>query len=62
MKWGSIESKIMRKFIQNDLKLLNNTLWWNIRPTLGSSISGTKCDRDIHFFAERRGQSDCIEV
>ncbi len=33
------------------------------RPTLGSSISGTKCDRDKPIVsAERGGQSDCVEV
>ncbi len=33
------------------------------RLTLGLSISGTKCDRDKPiFFAERGGQSDCVEV
>ncbi len=28
------------------LKSVNNTFWGNVRPTLGPSISGTKCDRD----------------
>ncbi len=33
------------------------------RPTLGPSISGTKCDRDNPIFStERGGQSDCVEV
>ncbi len=33
------------------------------RPTLGPSISETKCDRDKpSFSAERGGQSDCVEV
>ncbi len=33
------------------------------RPTLGISISGSKCHRDkIDFSAERVGQSDCAEV
>ncbi len=32
-------------------------------PTLGSSISGTKCDRDKQISsAERRGPSDCDEA
>ncbi len=32
-------------------------------PTLGPSISGTKCDRDNPIFsAEKGGQSDCVEV
>ncbi len=63
MKKGSIGSKIKGILIQNTLHLLNNTLWWNIRPTLGPTISGTKCDRDKQIFsAERGGQSDCVEV
>ncbi len=53
-KWG--DKKILnhwkrdwksrRKFIQNTLNLLHSTFWWKNRPTLGLSISGTKCDRD----------------
>ncbi len=40
-----------------------NTFCWKIRPTLGPSISGTKCDRDkLIFSAEREGQSDFAEV
>ncbi len=61
-KRGSIGSKIKRKFIQNALNLLNNTLWWTIRPSLGPSISRTKYDRDKQILsAERDGQSDCVE-
>ncbi len=45
------------------LKLLNNTFWCKIRPTLGPSISGTRYDRDKPIFsAERGGQSDGVEV
>ncbi len=39
------------KLIQNASKLLNDTFWWNIIPTLGPSISGTKCDRDNPIFS-----------
>ncbi len=43
--------------------MLNNTFWWKITPTLGPSISGTKCDRDKPIFsAEKGGQSDCVKV
>ncbi len=63
MKKGLIGSKIKGKLIQNALNLLNNTLWWNIRPTLGPSITGTKCDRDKQIFStEGGGQSVCVEV
>ncbi len=63
MKKGSIGSKIKGILTQNVSNLLNNTLCWTIRPTLGPSTSGTKCDRDKHIFsAERVGQSDCVEV
>ncbi len=44
-------------------KQLNNIFWWKIRPTLGPSVSGTKCDIDKPFFsAEKRGQSDSDEA
>ncbi len=49
--------------MQNALNLLNNTFWWKIKPNLGPSISETKSDRDKPIFtAERRDQSDCVEV
>ncbi len=51
MKKGSIGSKVKGKLIENALNLLNNTFWWKIRPTLGTSISGTKCDRDKPIFS-----------
>ncbi len=55
-KWGQLDRKSSRKLIQNAYKLLNNTFWWNIRPTLGPGISGTKCDRDkLIFFCKSRG-------
>ncbi len=54
---------LRRKLKRNALKLLNNTFWWKIRPTLGLNISGTKCDRDkLIFSAEKGGQSDCEEA
>ncbi len=35
--------------------MLNNTFWRNIRPTLGPSISGTKCDRGkLIFFCRKK--------
>ncbi len=34
------------------INLLNNTYWWNIRPTLDPSISGTKCDTDKPIFLQ----------
>ncbi len=64
-KGGQLDWISRRKFIQNAWykKLLNNTFWWKIRPTLGPSISGTKCDRDKpNFTAERGHQSNCVEV
>ncbi len=43
--------------------MLNKALWWKIRPTLGPSISGSKCDRDKPILsAERGGQSDDDEA
>ncbi len=45
--------------------MLNNTFWWNVRPTLGLSISGTKCDhdRDKPIFSSKRGSElDCVEA
>ncbi len=34
-----------------------------MRPNLGPSISGTKCDRDKPIFSPKGGgQSDCVEV
>ncbi len=30
------------------------TFWWNIIPTLGLCISGTKCDRDKLIFSAER--------
>ncbi len=58
-KGVQLDRKSRRKLIQNASKLLDNTFWWNIRPTLGSSISGTKCDRGkLIFSAERGCQSD----
>ncbi len=48
---------------QNAYKLFNNTLCWKIRPTLGPSISDTKCDRDkLLIFFRKRGQSDRDEA
>ncbi len=52
-KRGSIGSKIKRIFIQNALNLLNNTLWWNITPTLGHSIYRTKYDREKLIFLQK---------
>ncbi len=61
-KRGSIGSQIKGKLVQNALNLLHNTFWWNIRPNVGPSISGTKCDRGKPIFsAEREDQSDCVE-
>ncbi len=43
--------------------MLPNTFWWQIKPTLGPSISRTKCDRDNPFFSAEIGdQSDCVEL
>ncbi len=62
-KGGQLHKKLKVKWIQNALNLLNNTFWWNIRPYLGPSICGTKCDRDkLIIFCRKRGQSDCVEV
>ncbi len=45
------------------IKLLNNRFWWKIKPDLGSSISGSKCDRNKPFFSVERGdQSDHDEA
>ncbi len=52
-KGGQLDWKSRRKLIQNAYNLLNNTFWWNIRPTLGPSISGTK-DKPI-FFLQKQG-------
>ncbi len=49
-----LDWKSRRKLIQNALNLLNSTFEWNNRPTLGPSISGTKCDRDKLFFSAER--------
>ncbi len=46
IKKGSIGSQIKGQLIQSAENLLNNTFWWKIRPTLGPSIYGTKCDTD----------------
>ncbi len=65
-KGGQLDWKLSRKFIQrcqNALNLLNNTFWWNIRPTLDPTISGTTCDSaKLIFSAERGGQTDCVGV
>ncbi len=37
--------------------LLNNTFLWKSRLTLGSSIFGTKCDRDKPIFFYRKRES-----
>ncbi len=50
-KRGTIRSKIMGKLIQNALNLLNNTFWWNVRPTFGPSISGW----DKPIFLQKEG-------
>ncbi len=42
VNWIENEGKIDT----NAWNLLNNTFGWKITPTLGPSISGTKCDRD----------------
>ncbi len=63
IKKGPIGSKIKEKIDTKCLKLLNNTFWWQIRPTLGPCISRTKCDRDKPIFsAQRVGQSDRDEA
>ncbi len=56
----SIDRKSRWKFIQ----MLKNsqiihTFWWKIRPTLGPSISGTKCDKDKPIFFYRKRGSFC---
>ncbi len=35
------------------LKILNNTFWGKIRPTLGPSISVTKYDRDKLIYLQK---------
>ncbi len=67
LKWGVNRSKInekgsqlvrklRRNLIQNaKKKLLNNTFWWKFRPTLGPSISETKCERDKPIFLQKEG-------
>ncbi len=52
---GQLDWKSRKKFIQNASNLSTNTFWWKIRPTLGPSISGTKCDRDNRFFLQKEG-------
>ncbi len=42
--------KSMRNLVENTSQLLNDRLWWKIRPTYGPIICGTKWDRDKHFF------------
>ncbi len=55
-KWGQLDRKSRRNFIQMLYNLLKNTFWWNIRPNLGPSISGTKCDREkLIFFLQNEG-------
>ncbi len=62
-KGSQLDRKLRANWNKSALNLLNNTLWRKIRPTLGPSISGTKCNRDKQIFsAERGGQSDCVEV
>ncbi len=57
-KGGQLDWKSRRQFIQNALNLLNSTFWWKNRPTLGPSISGTKCDRDNPIlFCWKRGSN-----
>ncbi len=62
-KGGQMDRKSRSELMQN-AKNLNNTFWWKIRPTLGSNISGTKCDRDkpIFFSAGRGIKSDRDEA
>ncbi len=60
---GSKRSKNNEKGCQQDWKsrgkLVQNgqkTFLWNIRPTLGQNISGTKYDRDkMIFFMQKEG-------
>ncbi len=62
-KGGQLDKNIKGKLIQNALNLLDNTFWWNIRPTLSPIISGTKYNRDKPIlFGRKRGRSDCVEV
>ncbi len=56
-KGSQLDWKSRRKLIQNNQNLLNNTFWWKIRPTLGHSISWTKCDRNKPIFCRKRGSS-----
>ncbi len=51
-------SKSKEKIDTKCLKPIKQYIWWKIRPTLDSCISGTKCDRDKPFSVERGGQSD----
>ncbi len=51
---AQIGLKIKQKIYAKCLKSVN-TFWRKIRPTLGPSISGTKCDRDKSIFSAERG-------
>ncbi len=52
-KWTQLDRKLRKNWYKDTLNLLNNTFWWKIRPTLGPSISGARCDRDKSIFSAR---------
>ncbi len=55
----STKLKIKVKIDTKCVKTLNNMFWRKLRPNLGPSISGTKCDRDKPIiFAEKGGKQD----
>ncbi len=55
---GQQDRKSRRNLLQNYSKLSNDRLWWNIRPTLGPIIFGTKRDRDNTIcFLQKEGDN-----
>ncbi len=62
MKMGLIGSESKETVDTKCIIIIQYTFWWKIRPSLGPSIAGTKCDRDkLIFSAARRCQSNCDE-
>ncbi len=49
------DRKSRRNLVQNDLKQSNDRCWWNITPTLGRIIFGTKWERDNPICSAGRG-------
>ncbi len=54
-KKGQLDWKWRGKMVQNTSNLLNGRIWWNIRSTLGSIISGINVIDAKPFFSVERG-------